>query len=168
MTVIAFIGIMTGVVFVSMSGKRTETALKVAAREVAAAIRTAQSNALAGVRDPVNGNGLCFHRVKYFDSGTYKIWINHLRSGNSRVCTNSGDIDEKEWSTFSLKNGVTFQADWNGASNGIVFGVPRANVDNLGGAARAIVLTKGSTRLAVCVLASGTVIEQPIGTTTCP
>ncbi len=167
MTVIAFIGIMTGVVFVSMSGKRTETALKVAAREVAAAIRTAQSNALAGVRNPGNGNGLCFHRARYVNSTTYRIEIDHLRN-NGTDCATDIDNTPYQWSTFSLKNGVTFQADWNGASNGIVFGVPRANVDNLGGAARAIVLTKGSTRLAVCVLASGTVIEQPIGTTTCP
>ena len=101
LVVIAFIGIMTGVLFVSLSGKRTETSLKSAAREVAAAVRTAQNSALTGVKTGVpDGRSLCRYEIKNTNASRYEILLHYSNGGN---CNRQSSLG-----VFSLKNGVSF------------------------------------------------------------
>lgn len=164
MTVIAFISIMTAVTFVSFSGKRDEAALRVAAREVAAAVRVAQNNALSGVKRIGNNNGLCSHRAEEKSATTYDLTVVHLKNGNGRVCGNSGDEDLFSLGTYTLGNGVTF-----GSPSWMVsFDVPRGKL--IQSTNQEIVLQKNGKYSAVCVLTSGSVIEKDVASSipSCP
>lgn len=164
MTVIAFISIMMAITFVSFSGKRDETALKTSAREVAAVVRTAQNNALAGVKEHGNDNGLCLHRIEKESSNTYSLSVAHLKNGNNRDCNNSNDRDFSQLSTHKLSSGVTFSS----SSWGVSFEVPRG--DMLESTDQNIVLQKNGKYSAVCVLTSGVVVEKSVSSTfpSCP
>lgn len=159
MLVIAFIGIMTGVTFVSMSGRRDDAALKGAAREVAAALRTAQNNALSGTKEPGNNNGICFQGMSWENETTYEIYVAHLRNGNTRLCSNSADIVEHPYvlATYTLKNGVTFALD----AGNVFFDVPRGAVRPL--SVLSIELLKGEKSFFVCVASSGIITEKKEG-----
>ena len=164
MTVIAFLGIMMAITFVSFSGKRDETALKVAAREVAATVRVAQNNALSGVKHSGNDNGLCSHRAEGKSATTYDLTVVHLKSGNGRVCGNSGDEDLFSLGTYTLGNGITF-----GSPSWMVsFDVPRGKL--IQSTNQEIVLQKNGKYSAVCVLTSGSVIEKDVASSvpSCP
>ena len=164
MTVIAFISIMMAITFVSFSGKRDETALNVAAREVAAAVRVAQNNALSGVKERGNDNGLCFHTAEGQSSNVYDLSVTHLKNGSGRVCGTATDMEDFSLGVYTLENGVTFASPtWE-----VSFGVPRGEV--LGGADQGIVLQKSGKYSAVCVLASGVVIEKSVSSSvpSCP
>jgi len=163
MVVIALIGIMTAITFVSFSGRRDDEALKASAREVAAALRMTQSDALAGVKEPGNDNGLCFHEAKWEDDHTYGTYIAHLKSGGAD-CNNPFDLvqDPYKKGDFSLSDGVVFDSsDWV-----VSFRVPRG--DLVGSATQTIVLNKSGKSIAVCILASGSVVETSVETSTCP
>lgn len=92
-TVIAIIMIMTAVVLSSgLIQNRKERELEAAAREVAAAIREAQNNALTGKNADSDCNT---YRFSFTDSSA------SYRVGNIAPCTNTP-------ADYSLKNGVTF------------------------------------------------------------
>lgn len=147
LVVIAFIGIMTGVLFVSLSGKRTETSLKSAAREVAAAVRTAQNSALTGVKTGVpDGRSLCRYEIKNTNASRYEILLHYSNGGN---CNRQSSLG-----VFSLKNGVSFS----GGNWSVLFGVPRGDV--LSGSQSAIGLTKSGSSFSVCVPSSGSITEK--------
>lgn len=157
MTVIALMSIMMAVTFVLFSGKRSEAALNVMAREVASAVRVAQNNALSGVKDQGNDNGLCFHSVRAVGVNSYEASVRHLKSGRTHSdCQNfPSDTTESLLSSYLLTDGVTFLSPmWD-----ISFGVPLGEV--IGGASQSILLQKGGKYSAVCILASGVVIEKP-------
>ena len=152
LVVIAFIGIMTGVLFVSLSGKRTETSLKSAAREVAAAVRTTQNNALTGVKTGVpNGRSLCRYDIERTSVSTYEIFVRY--SQNNGSCPGNNN-DRSSLGRFSLKNGVSFS----GGNWSVLFGVPRGDV--LSGSQSAIGLTKSGSSFSVCVPSSGSITEK--------
>jgi len=162
MVVIALVGIMSGVLFVSLSERRDEASLGAAAREVAAAIRVAQNNALAGVRASGNDNGLCLHEVKWDDSGTYGIYVVQLKNGNNRLCTSSNDLGAPFLlEEHTLNPGVVFD---DSSNNWIVsFDIPRGTV--VFGSTSSIELTKGSQHSYVCIDTSGVISDK---TTPCP
>lgn len=150
LVVIAFIGIMTGVLFVSLSGKRTETSLKSAAREVAAAVRTAQNSALTGVKTGVpDGRSLCRYDIERTSASTYEIFVRY--SQNNGSCPGNNN-DRSSLGRFSLKNGVSFS----GGNWSVLFDVPRGNVS----ATASIGLTKSGSSFSVCVPSSGSITEK--------
>lgn len=159
MTVVAFIGIMMGVVFVSLSERRDEEALKAAAREVAAVIRVAQNNALSGVKKEGENYGLCRHIAKGKDVNTYETYVRHLKNSSSTDCNASSDINDFLLNTYTLSNGVSF----NDPTWSVSFSVPRGNL--VEASDQSIVLKKGSKYSAVCVLTSGVIVEKPVSTT---
>ncbi len=163
MTVIAFIGIMVAITFVSFSGKRDETALNVATREVATSVRLAQNNALSGVKELGNDSGLCRHIARGIDSSSYEISVRQLRSGGID-CSKSSDTIDASLNRYVLSSGVTFYLpSWT-----VSFGVPRGEV--LESTNQNIVLQKNGKYSAVCVLTSGIVVERPVSSSipTCP
>lgn len=166
MTVIAFISIMMAITFVSFSGKRDETALKTSAREVAAVVRTAQNNALAGVKERGNDSGLCWHIARATSASSYEIFVRHLKSNKpDGDCSQfPSDTTESSLNTYLLSGGVTFVS----SSWGVSFGVPRG--DMLESTDQNIVLQKNGKYSAVCVLTSGVVVEKPVSSTvpSCP
>lgn len=162
MTVIALIGIITGATFVSLSGKRSDEELKTMAREVAAAIRMAQINALGGNREgvPSNNQGLCWVEVSKVSSATYQAFTRSV-SNSGDNCATDGSIGTPK--SFSLSDGVTFSTtNWNSGGNSIKFEIPRASILPAGTVSR-IVLVKDGRYSAVCVLASGVIVEKPVG-----
>lgn len=165
MTVIAFISIMMAVTFLSFSGKRDETALNVSAREVAAAVRAAQSNALAGVKGSGNSGGLCRHMARATNGNSYEVSVRQLKSGNpAGNCSILSDTTELSLNTYVLSDGVTFASpSWE-----VSFGIPHGEV--IGSANQNIVLQKNGKYSAVCVLASGSVVEKPVSSAapSCP
>lgn len=155
--VIAFIGIMTAVTFVSLSGKRTDEALKGAAREVAAAVRVAQNNALSGVKESGNDNGLCRHLLKWTNgNATSTLSVIHLKN-NGTNCSSSSDTQEFSLGDRALENGVVFVG-----TGAVGFSVPQGNLYSESGppATQSIVFTKAGRFAAVCVLPSGIVVEK--------
>jgi prepilin-type N-terminal cleavage/methylation domain-containing protein len=166
MTVIAIVGIMLGITFVSFSGRRDEESLKGAAREVAAAVRSTQSNALSGVKRGVPEpppKSLCWIVLKKASSTSYEVFTRYKNTATDD-CDTEGFNGTSE--TYALPNGVSFSGDWNMGGAALSFDVPRgdyreADLSN-------IVLTKGGEHVSVCVLPSGVVIEKPVGTFTCP
>lgn len=164
MTVIAFISIMMAITFVSFSGKRDETALKTSAREVAAVVRTAQNNALAGVKERGNDSGLCWHIARARIADSYEIFVRHLKSNKpDGDCSQSSDTSESSLGIYSLSSGVTFSSRWS-----VSFGVPRGDMLEL--TDQKIVLQKNGKYSAVCVLTSGVVVEKSVSSTvpSCP
>lgn len=156
MTVIVFVSIMMAITFASFSGKRDEAALNVAAREVAAAVRMAQNNALSGVKERGNNNGLCFHMVRATSTGAYETFVRHLKPNRSYDdCPNfPSDTTESLLSSYLLTGGVSFfSPSWD-----ISFKVPHG--DTMSSTDQSIVLQKNGKYSAVCVLASGAVIEK--------
>ena len=159
--VTAFIGIMTGIVFVSMSGRRTNGELKSAAREVAAAIRMAQSSALSGSKKGIpesrRNRGLCWVNFRKESNTSYGISV-HYKDATGNACSGGGGEGDGTAEIFSLRNGVAFSSsNWNssGAGNTLRFDLPRGDVNS----ASRIGLTKNGMSFFVCVSASGVVTE---------
>ena len=164
MTVIALMSIMMAITFISFSGKRDETALKVSAREVASAIRLAQSDALSGVREDGNTNGLCFHGIAGTSDNTYELSVTHLKSGSGQLCSDPDERESFSLGSYVLDGGVTFGSP----SWGVSFSVPRGDI--MEASDQNIVLQKNGEYSSVCVLASGVVIEKPVSSAvpSCP
>jgi len=136
--VIAIIGIMTAVLLVNLSGSRSQKQVEAAAREVAAAIREAQNNALTG-KNVTTGCSYIFT----YNSGSSSYGISS--------CSNIN---------YTLSNGVIFN---NG--NNFTFSVPFGTVS--GGYATPIVIRKGTSQYTICVNSAGNVTEKS-GNTLCP
>lgn len=162
--VMAFVGIMAAVTFVSFSGKRDEEALQVSAREVAATVRMAQSNALSGVRQNGNDNELCSNRVEGKSDTTYDLSAVHLKNGNGHVCGNSSGENVFSLGTYTLSSGVTFGSpNWK-----VSFSVPQGGLIET--ADQKIVLQKNGKYSAVCVRTSGSITEKDVSSSvpSCP
>ena len=138
MIVIGIIGIMSSVTIISMQGGKTEKELEVAAREVSATIREAQSNSLSGK----NASSDCQH----YDF-TYAA-----SSANYSVGTVSGS--GCPLSRYMLENGVVFA---NGGS--FSFAIPFGRLGDVSGG-YSIRLNKRGSDYYVCLNDSGNVFEQ--------
>jgi prepilin-type N-terminal cleavage/methylation domain-containing protein len=123
MAVLAIIGIMVAVTMVSMNAANTDNKLKAAQREVASAIRMAQSNALQG--KTVSENVPRYWGFKFTSNNTYIVFYNDTINGPEASDVNSGTGVE----SHVLNNGValnTFTASPN--STRVIFTVPNATV----------------------------------------
>ena len=147
--VIAIIGIMSSVVFVSMQNSKTETELKVAAREVAAAIREAQNNALTGKM--IDGNlAEAFEINTTSGSGKYQM-----------TCWTRVNGIPKKLVVYSknIKEGLIIEG-----SSGVQFIVPYGNSSNIGSFQ---IQSNNGKFIWVCVSKSGNITETEIGKS-CP
>jgi len=147
--VIAIIGIMAGVLLVSLVNGRADKALEVAAREVAATIREAQNYALSGKGAGTGCNTYTFSYNDGADNNEYSV-------SNGGACSINNN--------YKLKNGVIFSGAGSfsfSVPHGIIAGVVLDNPED-------IELTKSSKVIHVCVYSSGKIIETEIGAAGCP
>ncbi len=107
MVVIAIIGIMTAIGFGVLQNQKSPSALTDAQRQVASAIKLAQSYALQG--KAVNGTTPCGFGFRFTNSTNYEIFDVTPQSGNDCDQTNTnytaGNLSSSE--AYSLDNGVT-------------------------------------------------------------
>lgn len=141
-TVITIITIMTAVSLVYLGSARTETKLKAAQREVASAIKLAQSYALNG-------------KACFSESPNRYIFSFAKDTGNYRIdCIDSGMITHNTESV-TLDNGVKFSDDgW------VAFTVPNATVSFIGAAPLTINLVLDSTTKSASINSQGLVTEN--------
>ena len=154
--IIAIIGIMTAVTIVSLNRGKTEKQLEVAARQVAGAIREAQSNALNGkMKDSVIP---CAWGVWLSDDGTDIKYNTHYYTYDPEHECTIGTTD----TTYSLKNGVKFDLTSNPTpfSFSIPFGKMRDSAGNDLSGIVIIKLTKDGSDYYVCVCPGGQVKES--------
>ncbi|MCX6765713.1 MAG: prepilin-type N-terminal cleavage/methylation domain-containing protein [Candidatus Moranbacteria bacterium] len=140
--VIAIIGIMTSVTLVYLGDSRKDRELEVAAREVAAAVREAQNNALTGK----NASSTCNSYVFTYGGSNYSV-------SNNSGCSNPPI-------QYTLKNKVTFQNSGS-FSFSIPFGVLSPNNNTV-----ITLQNQTSTTIKtinVCVYPPGRVEEKRIG-----
>ncbi len=142
LTVIAIIGIMTSVALVSLGGAREQKQAEVAARQVAAALREAQNNALSGKGAGPSCREYIFNYVA--GSSGYSI-------GNEVGCANPAV-------NYTLQNSVIFE---NTSLGPISFVIPFGTT-----AGGTINLRKGSSCASVTVNNSGNITESAVST--CP
>jgi prepilin-type N-terminal cleavage/methylation domain-containing protein len=113
-TVIAIIGIMTGIAIVSLTPAKTAAKLDAAGREVASAIKLAQSYALQG---KVAGGAVpCGFGINIIDSTNYEIFyatsgincaeFNRIDSTKTSLKWTDASIESLE--KYALKDGITF------------------------------------------------------------
>ena len=173
MIVIAIIGVMTSVGLVSLNYSKTARALENASREVAAAVREAQNNALSG-RQPDADQTSCGHGF-YFDrsenDSRYFIYDNYVSTGE----TSCADVTRKRYtvadsnisSTYTLKDGVVFRSE----KIDLYFESPHAAAysggEDFNTGTKTIILEKKEQESYVCVYADGNVIENG-SLSTCP
>lgn len=155
MLVMAFIGIMTGVVFVSLSTRRSMESAKSAAREVAAAVRETQGSALSGLRRGKNssvpdGRSICRYEITQTSATEYQSSVFHAND-----CS-IGSPTSLLLRTYTLPNGVRFSSPLSSPWR-VVFAVPRGEVTpgNV-----SISLAKGGSSFSVCVSSAGSVKES--------
>lgn len=169
LVVVAIILIMTSVLLVLLSGGREEKAVEVAARQVAAAIREAQNNALGGKEVATSGVS-CGWGVAANPSGSdkteYRVFYNTPDSdcpnASKSYDASSNSVDS---ATYSLENKVEFVSNPR-----VYFTKPHGNVFNasgevnvaVGGKLQFLVQSKidSSVQYSVCVYSSGRVEEK--------
>lgn len=144
--VIAIIGIMSSVIFVSINSNKSAARLQTAQREVSSAIKLAQAYALQGKNQeyPV-GSGTfitpCGYGFRFTDTTNYEIFYNMPGSGIQDCAWKNGRWQDRQWQnvgqtpraeTFTLKNGVTLSSPAIGNLNNndteIYFTVPHAEM----------------------------------------
>lgn len=151
----AIFGIMTAAMLVSLQGGKDAKAVEVAAREVAAAIREAQNNALTGKITAAGEYPCKFSFISFSpNSSSYKINYEYYTATGGNSCLSSPNIAD---TIYQLKNGVTFS----GGIQTITFGVPHGSLT----ADYAITVSKSSLISNICVYQSGRVEEK--GTSGC-
>ena len=128
-TVIAIIGIMTGIAIVSLVPAKSSAKLDAAGREVASAIKLAQSYALQG--KVAGGFVPCGYGV-YVDEDANKYKIFYLENNDCEDFNkSSGDIDSADKTnkiseTYTLKDGVKFSSD--SKKSWVYYSVPHGNM----------------------------------------
>lgn len=129
MVVIAIIGIMSGIAVVSLTSSKNMTQLNAAERELASAIKQAQSYALQG---KVVGNVVpCGFGIYFNSSDATKYEIFYPK--NEVSCTNFNNdssemesADKTSLESYSLQGGIKFDDDTKGKK--IYFTAPHANI----------------------------------------
>ncbi len=153
--VIAIIGIMTAVSLVIMQGAKEKKQVEGAAREVAAAVREAQNNALTGRRLNDTEYPCSYEFVR---TGPSSYEIQYTYHGASESCA-TVPLSSGVYAAYSLKNGVTIDPFSN-----ITFLLPHAVVSlSSGSFPLAITLKKVSSSTFtyyVCVYDTGRVEEK--------
>jgi prepilin-type N-terminal cleavage/methylation domain-containing protein len=156
--VMAIMVIMSGVVIASISGNKTNKDLEAAAREIEAAVREAQNDALTGKQvDPAKVP--CKFKFVYTgNSNTYKIQY-YYHDQTTDCSSAAGPVDLV---SYLLKNGVTFN---NGNPNSFDFSVPSGTIlyDDI----IVILVGKDSKNDKVCIYPSGRVLAAGVGVS-CP
>lgn len=115
LVIIAVMGIMLSIAFVNLGSGRTSAKLDAAQREVASAIKMAQSNALQG--KTASGSVPKYWGIYFENDKTYKI-----------VPSNAPGTDIAGGTeTYALSNGVTFSVT-NVINSRIYFSVPNGNI----------------------------------------
>ena len=154
--VVAFIGIMSSVVIVSLSASRIQKQVEGTSREVSAAIREAQNGALTGKKTD-DTHLPCDYKFNYVNSTTYTISYDYHTVANPS-CTNTQVL-----ATYTTKNSVIFPSSF----NTIIFQAPFSSISGLSSDPMPIVVNKGSVNYVVCVSSSGNIWEKA-NSTTCP
>ena len=148
MAVMAIVSIMAGVAFVSLQNSRTEGEVKAAAREVAAAVRSVQNDALSGKKIKKDD---CSSSVQeyafYYGIGT--------TSGNATLTSVQYKVEGcNAQDVVTLEKGVEFSST--GTSNKVGF----APVTGKQGGSNQIIVTKGTVSYSVCISSTGSVEEK--------
>lgn len=180
MIVIAVIGIMTGVAFVSLGGSKAVKQVEVSARQLAAAIRQAQNYALSGRQDLANATRkVCGYGVYFKNTANnqYKIFYNYTINDscdtanltNINYDTNYNYSADVETQALQQNVAVSISSD---ASSAIYFTAPFGDVYYNGGAlgTKQIILrstTNDETKYTVCAYGKGNVSEKA-GEAICP
>lgn len=142
--VVALVLIMTGIAFVYLSDYKREKYLELAGREVAAAVREAQNNALTGK----SGSGEYPCRYNFVGSGSsYSITYDYHNGDGSCTLSNT-------YSTRAIENDITF----NPASS-FSFVIPFGVIES--GTMQEVRLEKETdNHYYICVETSGNVYEK--------
>lgn len=154
--IIAIVGIITAVTTVSMQSSKTDKELEAAAREVAAAIREAQNNALTGKRFESDKIPCFIGITRKINGGSlenkrYQLYYNY-HSDDDNSCNSWGYSD-----AINLPSGVKF-ASLTQFGFSVPFGIITADK----------IVELRSERdsgkvINVCVSKSGNIIETEIG-----
>jgi len=104
MVVIAIMGIMTGIGFMSLQSSKSDANLKAAQREVASAIKLAQSYALQGKIAP-DGKAPCGYGFRFKTATDHEIFYKPTTGGK---CDTPGASTQSEHSIWN--NGVALDA----------------------------------------------------------
>jgi Tfp pilus assembly protein FimT len=150
MTVIGILGIMLAMTLVSMNRSNTDAKLKAAQREVASAIRMAQSNALQGKTVNISDKTRVPQRFgfRFTDNNSYEVFYED--SSNETV------------ESHDLGSGVTLSAPGSSYNTNtkITFSVPNATVNLPGSSSLELSLTLGSDTKKVTITSGGVVTEN--------
>ncbi len=155
---------MTAVALVYLGGSsRSGKEVEFAAREVAASIREAQNNALAG-KQPVAGAIACGHGFYFAANGDsdYKIFYNPKTGADCSTASKTHDAGSDDYIDYSLPSGVQFSA----GSGALYFDSPHGNIYRNGaslGITLNIKIVKDSQKYNICVYPSGNVTESKTG-----
>ncbi len=149
LVVVAVVGIMTAVMLVSLSDSRSGEAVKVAAREVAAVVRAAQTYAVSGrITDP--DKIPCEYRFVVVSPDTYQIQYTH-HPRNDDTCVGPETV-----TSFTLPAGLTVSG-----VGSIRFSVPNGElVPPLSSGSHTIVVSGGGNSINICVDPGGLVREN--------
>lgn len=140
---VSIIAIMSVVGIISIQSRRTITQLEASAREVSAAVREAQNNALTGKNASSETGCVVYNFVYSVNNPNYRVG-GPLNSESACPITN-----------YKLKDGVVFAS-----SGSVSFSIP---FGYLSATSRQIRLSKGSYYYYVCIDISGNVYERKSG-----
>lgn len=153
---VAIIGILSAVVLVNLRGGRDQKDVELAAREIAAGIKEAQNNALAGRRSK-NEHLPCYYQIEPTSSldGYVMRYIYRVETGNCNDSSNNA-----VYYSHVFGNNVKV-SDFNPFG----FNVPHGGTRGiLSSEPRKIIIYKGShsytVSYTVCVYESGLVLEE--------
>jgi prepilin-type N-terminal cleavage/methylation domain-containing protein len=152
--VCAIIGILSAALLASInSGNKDRQALKIAAREVAAAVRETQNYALTGKM--INaGDKPCRFRMEDVGGNSYRIQYLNINPGGN--CAGGW----QDIYTKILSNGVSINIAGGGGK--IDYDVPHG-IRSSGGNLNDISLSRNGTTVHVCACQSGKVVEKFTG-----
>lgn len=138
--VMAIIGIMSAVLFASLTSNRSASRLKAAQREVASTIKLAQTYALQGKTQDNSGvqTTPCGYGIFFTNITSYKLFYNDLNGAfpdceaqNESVLFRTYLGGSQVAESYSLKNNVELSVGFFGTLfSGVYFAVPHANAYN--------------------------------------
>ncbi len=158
MTVIAIVGIMTGVSLIFLSREnREKKEVEMAAQEVAAALREAQNAALTGKAMEASGEYPCrFVFQATANSSNYSVSY-HYYEEEAGGCSNTSSM--KTYASYTLKNGVKFDnSNYLPATFSIPWGTLETTATDPQN--RRYVVVKNNTYYTICACKSGKIKEE--------